>query len=918
KYILIILKLCSGSLIKEYELKTLLINLLKIPYKKCIDIINEYLKNHTLQNYNFIQGNYNFAYIKFISLINSLLKSNDSLSNKIQIIYSNLIKEFDSNPDKEKCDFLIKEAESFEAAFNKDFANVMSHSATCTSNLEKEFITQIENSIISENPVETFKIIKDAVIVSSPQKIIDFSIMTKYQIWLDISSGEWRKQDTGTLYNAWVLNRDWDKKEYTLEDNISLTLDKTARIVRKLILCAKEYISFYSSLYDNIGNENFGGLEEFIISKQSPKQELKIIPREDQKPVLDYKKGKMGIMAVPGAGKTTILLALIVKLIKEGINPEKIFVLTYMEAAAKNFKERIKAIIPDSSSLPNISTIHGLALRIIKENGNYNKAGLDEDFEICDDTQKEKFIKELFYKFKIDNDKYDDFLRCITIVKLSQHKNKLYSKFKEIQEFYTFFNEYNCLLKQNNLIDYDDMLCFALKILEENPEILNYYQNICEYVIEDEAQDSTKIQQRLIALLNGKYNNFIRCGDFNQAITSTFTNSDIESFKKFTEENQKVEMVSSQRCSEPIFTLANKLIKAAAANETSKNAFYQTQITKTDKNPISEIPPQYNIFNTSKEEKLFIVQKIKETIQKFPDSSIAVLLRLNSQVNEYNELFSAYGIKTSIRTDCLSQKNIYKIIHAMLNIIQNPFNNSLIISLLQVYKENNIYNFNDDELNYIKSIKIPFIKLSPDEINNEGLLQLYWDIDYWLNNSAVNINTLTLNIGIYYAENTVDKSNAYMVSVLLKRLISENDTFEEAVKKLEYASQKPLSAYKFYEDENNNAQSAVSIMTMHKSKGDEFDYVFIPELNEENYPLNTDNVKLKSGGHFIQTIRKNVENTEIKSPLQLKTEQVNETLRLLYVGITRAKKALYMSVHRENKRNKNIKISKFINQLTEI
>ena len=81
----------------------------------------------------------------------------------------------------------------------------------------------------------------------------------------------------------------------------------------------------------------------------------------------------MGIMAVPGAGKTTILLALIIKLIKDGISPENIFVLTYMESAAKNFKERIKLAIQDMPETPNISTIHGLALRIIKENSNFIK-----------------------------------------------------------------------------------------------------------------------------------------------------------------------------------------------------------------------------------------------------------------------------------------------------------------------------------------------------------------------------------------------------------------------------------------------------------------------------------------------------------------------------------------------------------------
>ena len=213
----------------------------------------------------------------------------------------------------------------------------------------------------------------------------------------------------------------------------------------------------------------------------------------------------------------------------------------------KNFKEKIQLAIPNSSELPNISTIHGLALRIIKENGNYILAGLDDKFEICDDTTKEKVIKELFYKLKIDDDKYENYLKCISIVKLSENNKDLNSKFKDIQEFYNFYNAYNSVLKQKNLIDYDDMLYFAVKLLEENSQIRNYYQNLCKYIIEDEAQDSTDIQQKLIGLLSGKHKNLVRCGDINQSITSTFTNSNPESFKNFINTNKKVEMVSSQR-----------------------------------------------------------------------------------------------------------------------------------------------------------------------------------------------------------------------------------------------------------------------------------------------------------------------------------------------------------------------------------
>jgi len=154
------------------------------------------------------------------------------------------------------------------------------------------------------------------------------------------------------LYNAWVFQKGWEKDTYTIEDNLELSKDKTARILRKLTLCANEKIFAFSSLFDSNGIENFGGIEKYLNfeTEKIPAQNIRpIIPRADQAPVLEYKSGKMAISAVPGAGKTTILLALILKLLENGINPENIFVLTYMESAARNFRERIKNIRQNST-----------------------------------------------------------------------------------------------------------------------------------------------------------------------------------------------------------------------------------------------------------------------------------------------------------------------------------------------------------------------------------------------------------------------------------------------------------------------------------------------------------------------------------------------------------------------------------------
>lgn len=872
KYIITLLKIVNEIQIQDFEIKNILINLLKIPYRKCFEVINaKNFIDKAIEDEN---------YIKLINVIKSLKKNEYGLCEQIKIIWENLIRR-----NSKDYEFLLKEAHSFELAFKGKI-----------DNLTEQFLIQIENSVISENPAETISINNNAVLVGTPQKIIDYSLHTKYQLWLDISNGEWLKEDKGTLYNAWGLSRDWNKREFTLEDNITLTRDKTARIVRKLMFCAQNHINFYSSMYDNIGNENFGGLSDFIeIEKEQKKEIFKIIPRKDQMPVLEYKSGKMGIMAVPGAGKTTVLLALIIKLIQEGTKPENIFVLTYMESAAKNFKERIKTALPDSIETPNISTIHGLALRIIKENANYTKVGLDENFEICDDNTKEKIIKELVP----DEDKYDNYSRCLSIVKQSGNEN-LSSKHKEIQDFFNFYKTYNATLKQHNLIDYDDMLYFAVKILKTDTETLKYYQNLCKYIIEDEAQDSSEIQQKLLNLLSGKHKNIVRCGDINQAITSTFTNSDTEGFKTFLTQSKKVEMNVSQRCAKPIYTLANNLIKDSIKIEDFKPAFYNIEMKGTSNNPRNTEKPEFLLFKDEAEEKSFIAQEIKNILQETPTASVAVLLRLNSQVNEFSEYFQANNIKTAIRTDCLAQKKIFKQILAVLKIIKNPLNNKTILDLAQFY-------LNGSELEFIKNLKEPFINIPFDNLYSQALSQFYWDIEYLLNQSASPFEDIALKAGLFYSKDAADKANTYLVSTFIKRL--GND-----INKIEYAAMRPMSAYKFFEDEISVNEGCVNIMTMHKSKGDEFDYVFIAQMNEENYPIETENVKLKSGGHFVQTIKSLTEGNSIKMPDVLKKEQIFETLRLLYVGITRAKCRLFITSAKINKRHKPVKLSKIFEQ----
>ena len=919
--VLTIIKLNCGmrEKLSSFDLRIILSNFLEIPVKYCREILENFDRTKEIIDFEFPYTDYTEKYRKFLDIVNKDNNSEKKLSLQALEIYENLVelKSFDAQI-LNKFNFFLKQLQDFENVFKSEFEK-----------RKTEIITQIENSIIAENPYTTLEIGERDLVIGTPQKIIDSQIRTKYQIWLDVSSDEWIKSDTGPLYNAWVFQRGWSKDEFTIDDNIELGKEKTARILRKLTLCADEHIYAISSLFDGNGIENFGGIEKFITVKTEAetateeKKKFQITPRADQQPVLEYKSGKMAISAVPGAGKTTILLALILKLLERGINPENIFVLTYMESAARNFRERIKSIREDSAQLPNISTIHGLALRILKENENFERLGLPSDFEICDDSQRTRIVKEIATKLKLKKTETDDFDRAVSVFKIGEGKFMSSSGTPDkgekvngaadlkLKKFKTFFEEYQMALSASNLIDYDDMLISSVRLLEENPDILAHYQDICHFIIEDEAQDSSAIQQKLINLLSGKSKNLIRCGDINQAITTTFSNADVEGFRNFIKTSDNVSMDCSQRCTEDVWKLANTLVKFAGENEEMKNAFFEIFMHPVEgRNPVSHNAVTPKIFDSTLEEKNYILSVIKNTLNKNPKATIGILLRNNSQVVQWMDFINNSGLKTITRSECLEQKTIFRVIFAVLNMILNPFDNNIVADNYDILAESGFYK---QRLGVeIRKYENPFISLNCDDINNVYLEQFYWDLSYWLSFPHLTADEIAIKIGLYYFSNEIEKSNVYLISTLIKRIGLANNNFEYIMARLGELSKKTsLSGFKFFseEDESNKEffEGKVQIMTLHKSKGDEFDLVFLPEMSEKNLTLDFNEIKLKSSD-FMEDVKRLNPNYKPKSEFQLRQELLAENLRLLYVAITRAKRNLYITVSRKTKSYNNTSI----------
>ncbi len=863
--------------VSSYKLRGLLGSILNVDLNVSINIVKDFEASFGEKNLFCIFENYkDEKRIEKLIEIKTKLKDK-KLSEILYSISSLFIEKKEENKEAiQKINQLLKQIRDFENIFKDVYSN-------------KELLYGLENTIISENPLEHNKLKPKCINISTLQKAIDLKIENKHLFIYDATNSNWVKQDVGPLYNAWIFQKNWKKNSFELEDNIYCTLDKTARMLRKIFLLSKGEIYMYSSDYNFIGNENFQGIKHFFEKKETQiKPKFNIVPRKDQMPVLEYKKGKFAVMAVAGAGKTTIMLALIVKLLEDGIKPENIFVLTYMDSAARTFKERIKLIIPNIKETPNISTIHGLCLRILRENDNFINLGLDSDFDITDEIKRLKIINEIVYTEGMDTSKTSIYERAISSYKNS--KNKYTNSYSPV--FKRIYEKYQKTLKSLNLIDYDDLLGLAYELLCSNVKIREYYQNLAHYVIEDEAQDSSSIQQEIINIIAKKYGNIIRSGDINQAITSTFTNSDIKGFRKFIENNPNCKMNYTLRNATGIIDLANILIKKGS--NYSKDAFSIIETKPVEgKNIVNKNAFEFKFFNKEEEEKKFILNKINEIFSYEKSSDIGILTRTNKEADDYiSYLKSNTNHKIISNTSLLSNNPVFKTVLCVFNFISNPLNNSLIIDFLNNMTDNGFYLSDVELFDEIKNIKKPFI------LENYENYPLWWDLRYFLGLCTLRADVLGFKIGEYYFINNPKKRiNIAPVSSLISKVYKSEGNFEDTLIKLNELIKKGGGNIKLFEDnKKETGQNVVKIMTIHKSKGDEFDYVFIPRLTDKNLSLIPSSIKINEGTKIINSIKGSK-----KTEDEIKQEIIDENLRLLYVGITRAKKKLYLTTSDEYK-----------------
>ena len=585
---------------------------------------------------------------------------------------------------------------------------------------------------------------------------------------------------------------------------------------------------------------------------------------DKQLEAVNHTEGPCFVLAGAGSGKTRVLTERIIKLIDDGVSPYNILAITFTNKAAKEMRVRVQNKIGDVANSIFIGTFHSFGLRILREN--YDAIGYSSNITILDTDDTKSLIKRILKENSFDPADYD--IKHI-ISKISSAKNDGISPLEFSKLFLNehdkviglVYEKYLKLLKENNSVDFDDLLLKPVEIFKKRKDILEKYQERFRYILVDEYQDTNSIQYELCKMLAKKYNNIFVVGDANQSIYS-WRNADYRNILNFEKDYKNAHVVlleENYRSTNTILKAANSVIKNN--NEGTKLNLW-TSIGDGEK-------VEYIRVEDEIKESSFVINKIKELVSEgYSYSDFAVLYRTNAQSRTVEEAFVRNNIPYNIIGSYYfyNRKEIKDLI-AYLNLIYNTNDSVSLERVINTPKRgigtktiDNIRekaNMNDISLfDAIDSGKeLEFKKLILELIEDSktmNLSDLIEDVlvktglrrEYELDKS-IESDTKVENLNEFksLAVNFED-NGIYDLSTFLENIMLVSD-------KGQYA-----------EDDNN-----VNIMTLHSAKGLEFNIVFILGMEEGIFP----------------------HSRSFESAKELEEER-----RLCYVGITRAKKKLYL------------------------
>jgi DNA helicase-2/ATP-dependent DNA helicase PcrA len=739
--------------------------------------------------------------------------------------------------------------------------------------------------------------------------------------------------------------------------------------------------------------------------------------RPAQEKILAYAGGRMGVSAVPGAGKTFILSALAARLVTQAIDDDQeVLIVTMMNSAVENIKNRIAKLIGSQGLLQNVGyrvrTLHGLAHDIVRERPGL--VGLDNDFAIVDERAADQIREDVvevwlrshphsvdaLLSLELPDNQRDwvartawpEAARSIANVFIKRAKDhqlepqdlrerlRAYAASPSTESSGEFFlaemgaeiyADYQKALFYRGGVDFDDLIRLALRALESDAEFVARLRHRWPFILEDEAQDSSALQESILGQLAGPTGNWVRVGDPNQAINTTFTTADPSYLNRFLEQTDvtALPMDRSGRSQQAIIDLANHLVRWTIDKHPETRVrgalrgppFIQPTLPGDPQpNPPANPDAVFVVDQrySPQQEIDTVVKSLQRWIPEHPEDTVAVLVPRNQRGFEIADALRKVGIQyVELLRSSTSTRKTAGALGNILQCLSRPTSIPLLARAFQVWRRDDredkeqaerLHRLTDlirrcrrveqylwprtgrdwlDEIDWQEPQPSPFesdVDLTDKEMlferadapttDDRALLEVFRDlVRRWQRATILPVDQLVLTIAQDLFVDPADLALSHKLAAMLRAVAENNPLWRlpELTSELAVIA-KNQRRFISFQDEDAGFEpnpGEVTISTLHKAKGLEWDRVYVLSVNNYSFPSAQPYDEYISEKWYVRD-QLNLEAEALAQLKALAKEQayipghatyrarldyVSERLRLLYVGITRAKKELILT-----------------------
>jgi DNA helicase-2/ATP-dependent DNA helicase PcrA len=712
-------------------------------------------------------------------------------------------------------------------------------------------------------------------------------------------------------------------------------------------------------------------------------------PRPKQKEILKYRGGKMGIAAVPGSGKTQILSLLAAEIISnnELRDDQEVLVVTLVNSAVDNFAARVSAFLKEYDLLPNlyyrVRTLHGLAHDIVRERPDL--AGLTDDFQIIDERAADQIREDAALAWvRAHPHALDEFLNpdmeesksdwarrellpqlasnlALSFIRTAKDRGLSPEALKErlgdlplplARMGLEVYTDYQRALTYQGAVDFDDLIRLALHTLRQDPLYLERLRDRWPYILEDEAQDSSQLQEEILSLLVGPHGNWVRVGDPNQAIFETFTTASPEHLRRFLADPDVVprDMPNSGRSTQSIIDLANRLIEWTREQHPQPEA--RDALAPPLIEPVPQGDPQPNPPDSP--EKIQLLQRrltpleeihavgmsLERWLPDHPDETVAVLVPRNQRgfelVDELRRRKLPYT-DTLLRSTTAT-RGTAGVLGTVVSYLADPGSRKKLAGAYRAWRHAKT---DDDEararteraLGLFKGLRavesylwpragedwLAGLDLSPEDDWAAAELEAFRRlVQRWQGAAILPVDQLVLSLAQDLFEEPADLAIAHKLAFLLRQAgqVHQDWRLPEFTEELAVIARNERRFLGFSEDDTgfdpDRHKGEVIVATVHKAKGLEFDRVYLMSVNNYDFPSGVEGDKFISEPWYLRD-NLNLEAEALeqleaalspdpyawyeegRASRQARLAYVSERLRLLYVAITRSKKELIVT-----------------------